>query len=87
MLAELIELLDSHLSSETVKPLGQIGVFHCRQPQKLHAVPIHQPSIVLVLKGTKRIAFSSRSERFDVGDLALLPAGSERLMENIPCSR
>lgn len=87
MLDELIELLDNHLSSETVKPLGQIGVFHCRQPQKLHAVPIHQPSIVLVLKGTKRIAFSSRSERFDVGDLALLPAGSELLMENIPCSR
>ena len=87
MIHELIELLDGHLSSPVINPLRQIGVFHCRQPQQLHAVPIHQPSIVLVLKGTKRITFSSRCEVFKAGDLALLPAGSELLMENIPCCR
>lgn len=87
MIHELITLLHTHLSPTEVKPLGQIGVFHCHQHQQLHAVPIHQPSMVLVLRGSKRVVLSARDETLQPGQVAFLPAGSELQMENIPCGR
>ena len=85
MIQDLIQLIRSHLAPSEVKPLGQIGVFHCHRHQRLRSVPIHHPSVVLVLEGTKRVTFAARQETLGAGELAFLPAGSELLMENIPC--
>lgn len=83
---ELIDLIHRHLSSTTGKPLGQMGVYHCHQHQKLHTVPVYHPSIILVLRGEKRVAFSSRDERLNEGFMALIPADSEIYVENTPCT-
>ncbi|MBY4678771.1 helix-turn-helix transcriptional regulator [Marinobacterium arenosum] len=56
--------------------------FHCVQPQRLHAVPIHQPALILVLQGEKRLY--SPADSATEGQLLLLPAGSSLQFENLP---
>jgi len=33
--------------------ISGIGIYHCRKPQSLHAVPIHQATFMPVIKGRK----------------------------------
>ncbi|HVL01610.1 MAG TPA: helix-turn-helix transcriptional regulator [Dongiaceae bacterium] len=81
---DLLQGCRDHVYRNQPPVLAGMGLFHCHQPQALRAVPLHQPSLVLVLNGTKRIYW--RGERTDchVGDLLLFPAMSEVQLENIP---
>lgn len=87
LIEKMIEQLRSHVSSRPHSALGTVGVFHCHQVQSLHRVPIHHPSIVLVLSGQKKVSLSQSEVICKSGDMVLLPAGSEALMENIPCPK
>lgn len=74
-----------HLSDDPARPpLGGVGVFHCRAPQSLHDVPIHQPLMVLVASGRKLIALGERRIEVGAGELLLLPGGCEVLVGNHP---
>jgi len=69
------------------KPLGGVGVFHCRSVQQLHAVPLHQACVVFVVSGVKNIGISARSFRCNAGTLALFAAGTHAQIENIPAAQ
>ena len=85
--ADIVAMLREHLAKTEVDPLGSMGVFHCRRQQRLHRVPVHQPSLVLVFKGEKKIVLTATSETIPAGSMAMLPAGSDVNIENLPCPR
>ncbi len=75
----------NHLTEDPTRaPLGGIGVFHSREPQSLHNVPIQQPLLVLVTTGRKIIALGERKVEVLPGQLLLLPGGCEVEVGNYP---
>ncbi|MBB1489510.1 helix-turn-helix transcriptional regulator [Oceanospirillum sediminis] len=58
-------------------------VFHCRDMQSLHRVHFYQPTLLLVLKGAKRIE-SPYDAICPQGNLLLIAQGSEFPFSNIP---
>ncbi|NRB40273.1 MAG: helix-turn-helix domain-containing protein [Pseudomonadales bacterium] len=80
----LKRLLQQHTQRTDVAPLGQLAVFQCHTFQRLHSVPIHQPTIILVLAGEKRLTFKQQSYRCQSGQIFLIPANSQIQLENIP---
>lgn len=84
-LAQLRRILLSLIADDPDRgPLGGLGLFHARRPQALRSVPIHQPSIVLVLSGRKSLFLGSRDSTVSAGQLLLLPAASELTFGNHP---
>lgn len=69
------------------RPLGGAGLFHSRAPQQLHAVPLRQPTLVLVLSGEKRLALGHRHLDIGAGELLLAPADSTVSLGNHPDPR
>ncbi len=70
---QLIDELKLHHQTEgAVTPLGAIGVFHCRKYQTLRHVPVHHPSLILILSGTKRLIIKSKEYFCDAGEMLLL---------------
>lgn len=84
LLAQLLEHTRQHIYSPAPEPLGSMGVFHCHHHQKLHAVPLWQPTIILVLQGHKRLQTRGVDTLCAAGDMLLMPAHSEIQFENIP---
>lgn len=60
-----------------------VAVFHCRSIQTLHKVRFYQPTLLLVLKGTKRIA-EPYNQDCEQGNLLLIPQDSEFPFSNLP---
>lgn len=60
-----------------------VQIFHCREPQSLHRVHFFQPTLMLVLSGTKRIS-GPLNRDCPQGNLILVPAGFEFPFANIP---
>jgi len=88
LLAHLRTTLFEHLSDDPLRmPLGGLGIFHCRRPQALRNVPIHQPVAVLVVSGRKLIALGERRIEIFPGELLLLPAGCTVEIGNHPDAR
>jgi len=84
-LEHLASVLRDHVQhSGAEKPLGGVGVFHCRSTQQLHAVPLHQACIVFVVSGVKHIQVNTRRYSCSAGRLALFAAGTHAQIENIP---
>ncbi len=65
-------------------PLSGLGLFHARCAQALRAVPIHQPTVVLILGGHKELVAGERLIHATSGDLLLLPASHELSFANHP---
>ena len=84
LLDTLRHLTRRHVYDAAPEPMGTFGVFHCLLPQALHAVPIHQPTIVVVLEGEKRLYNHAYDIRCGAGEIILLPALTEFRMENLP---
>lgn len=70
-----------------VHRLADLGWFYARKQQSLRRVALHQPGLVIVLSGTKRIARNDRWENIHAGQLAALPAPIELDMSNVPDAR
>lgn len=87
-LAQIRVRLLEYLSGDPGRrPLGGIGIFHCRQAQALRNVPILQPVAVLVASGRKIIALGERRIEVSPGELLLLPGGSTVEIGNHPGRR
>jgi AraC-like DNA-binding protein len=87
-LEQIRQRLIKHLSLDPRRsPLGGIGVFHCRRPQEVRNVPIHQPLVVLVVSGHKTIILGERSLTVSPGELLLLPGGCTVAIGNHPGPR
>lgn len=84
LLKTLLEHTRQHVYDPQPAPLGSMGVFHCHHRQTLRAVPLWQPSIVVVLQGTKRMVSGHVDLVCEAGEMLLIPAHSEVLLENIP---
>jgi AraC-like DNA-binding protein len=85
VLTQIRTHLITHLSSDAQRtPLGGVGIFHCRQPQALRNVPIHQAIAVLVVSGRKIIALGERRIKIQPGELLLLPGGCSVEVGNHP---
>lgn len=84
LLPELLEACRQHIYHNVPPQLDGMGVFHCHQRQSLRAVPIHQPSLILVLCGEKHLHHAGSLTRCTAGKLLLLPAMCEVQLENIP---
>ena len=75
----------AHLEPNPARePLGGLGIFHCRKPQKLREIPILQPFSILVVSGEKRVIINDREISISAGELLLLPSGFSLWMENLP---
>ena len=87
-LRQLQRELQGHLTEDPGRaPLGGVGVFHCRRPQALRDVPIHQPTAVLVISGRKTMTLGSRRVEVAPGELLLLPGGATVGIGNQPGQR
>src|SRR3990167_5811297 len=84
LLPELLEACRQHIYHNVPQQLDGMGVFHCHHRQSLRAVPIHQPSLILVLCGEKHLHHAGSLTRCTAGKLLLLPAMCEVQLENIP---
>lgn len=74
-IAQLEQCLSDHLSRKTARPpLGGIGLFHCISPQALRQMPILQPTLILVVRGQKRVQIAGREFKADAGELIITPA-------------
>lgn len=88
ILTKLRRQVLEHLSCDPLRPpLNGVGVFHCRLPQALRNVPIHQPVAVLVVSGHKIIALGERRIEITPGELLLLPSGCTIEIGNHPSHR
>ena len=77
--------LSAHLDEDPCRPpVGGMGVFHCRAPQVVRAVPFHVPCVILVVRGGKTVVESARELRVKAGELLLFPAGCSVEMGNRP---
>lgn len=68
---------------EHPQPEFPIHIFHCREMQQLHRVHFYQPTLMLVLRGTKRIS-GPINQDCPQGSLILVPAGFEFPFANLP---
>lgn len=80
------ELL-SHVNPDPERgPLGGVGLFHCRTPQRLREVPIAAPTFVLVVSGHKELKLGARRLTVRAGELLLLPGGVSTWIGNLPAA-
>lgn len=84
LLAELLEHTRQHVYAATPTPLGSLGVFHCHHHQRLRAVPIWHPTLILVMQGKKRLQTATTDILCPAGEMLLVPAHSVLQLENIP---
>ena len=82
----LKQITRRHVQGQTPEPLGTVGVFHCHRKQALHAVPVHQPALIIVLSGEKRLHATALESACLPGQMLMLPGNCELQMENIPDS-
>lgn len=88
ILTKLRRQVLEHLSCDPLRPpLGGVGIFHCRLPQALRNVPIHQPVAILVVSGYKIFALGERRIEITPGELLLLPSGCTIEIGNHPGRR
>ncbi len=65
--------------------MSGIGIYHCRKPQSLHAIPIHQATFMLVIKGRKDAEVDgSQAVSVRPGELLILPADTTLWIGNQP---
>jgi AraC-like DNA-binding protein len=68
----------------TTRPLGGVGVFHSHIRQSLRAVPIHHPTVVMILAGRKELHVAAATREIQAGELLLVPGNSSLHIGNIP---
>jgi len=74
----LLGTLRQHIKTRGAEtPLGAISVFHCTRPQLIKRVPIHHPSLIIILSGKKHVLRAQQPESCKAGSLLLLPAPVE----------
>ncbi|MFN3987371.1 MAG: helix-turn-helix transcriptional regulator [Rhodocyclaceae bacterium] len=59
-------------------PAG-MGLFHCRSTQHLHNVPLHHPTLLVVLAGEKQLIHGRDAVSAGAEELMLLPPGLVRV--------
>ena len=64
--------------------LSDLGMYSCRQSHRLREVPIFDPTLLVVLNGTKRLHLDSSEFEVRPGKIMLLPGNSKFLVENHP---
>lgn len=81
----LLNTLRQHIKTRGAEtPLGAISVFHCTRPQLIKRVPIHHPSLIIILNGRKHFLRTQQPEFCKAGSLLLLPAPIEIDITNEP---
>ena len=84
-LAHIQQQLSHHVhTTGSNTPLGSLGVFHCQRPQLLHQIPIHMPTLVLVVNGQKKILRNQTLLTVDRGELLLVPGNCILELSNHP---
>lgn len=83
-LTAIAQRLRRHLQQGAGQTLGNLGVFHCYQPQALRQVPLHHPGLVLVVSGVKQVYDKLQPVQYQVGQLLLFSAGETIHFENFP---
>lgn len=66
--------------------LSDLGMYSCQQSHRLSEVPIFQPTLLIVLNGSKTLYFESNEFEIRPGKIMLLPADTQFLVENQPAS-
>lgn len=84
ILQALLDHTRQHVYNANPSPLGNMGVFHCHHHQRLRAVPLWHPTLILVLQGAKRLQTGTIDKTCVAGEMLLIPAHSEVQLENIP---
>ncbi|NOY71406.1 MAG: AraC family transcriptional regulator [Gammaproteobacteria bacterium] len=74
---------DPYLQEEK-SSLHGLGVYHCHQLQKLRAVPLLQPMIMLVVTGHKEVTIEDRTYAVHSGELFIAPSDTTLWIKNNP---
>jgi len=85
-LTKLRDHLIQHVQSSDQVPLKKLGIFHTHQFQALRSVPIHQPSIIFVLDGTKSLVMSEQTFLAQSGSMLIAPGNVTLSLTNEPSS-
>ena len=86
MLAELREQLLRHIHNPQQQPLSHLGLFQTHQLQALRQVPIHQPTLILVIAGCKTLLAPGQHMTASGGQMLLVKAGEAVNLTNDPCA-
>lgn len=76
----LVKIKEKRQKSESLSPFS---VFHCYQEQKIHRVPIINPTLIFVLKGEKRIGLQAECQCV-AGELIYIAGGQNVFLHNLP---
>lgn len=88
MLKTLREALKSDPYRDQEKsPFHGLGIYHCHKLQKLRAVPMLQPMIMLVVTGHKEITVDEKTFSVHSGELFIAPPDTTLLIKNNPDPR
>ena len=86
-LTHIQQQLSQHVqASEFRTPLGSLGVFHSRHTHTLRQIPIHMPTMVLVVNGTKTVYQNHKTLAIQRGDLLLTPGNCILDISNHPAA-
>jgi len=68
-------------------PLPGLSIYHCHQLQRIRAVPMLQPMLMLVVAGQKEITLDERQFLVGAGELFITPSDQTLLIRNTPDAR
>ncbi len=84
-LNQLKQTLLAHIQHPEQEPLKYLGLFQTHQVQALRQVPIHQPTLILVIAGRKTLLKPGVQMVADQGQLLMVAAGESVNLTNDPC--
>ncbi|MEM7588280.1 MAG: AraC family transcriptional regulator N-terminal domain-containing protein, partial [Acidobacteriota bacterium] len=61
-----------------------LGLYRCWRPQKIRDITLPEASVLLVLRGRKHLATTSRSWEAGPGEMLVVPAGTNFWLGNYP---
>ncbi|MEM1183042.1 MAG: helix-turn-helix transcriptional regulator [Acidobacteriota bacterium] len=85
---EAAEALERNAGGERqTAAIGQgLGLYRCSRPQEIRDIRVNEACVLLVLRGRKQLATSSRSWTATDGEMLLVPAGLSFWLGNYPRS-
>lgn len=86
LLAELRHELATYPEDRTAcgQDIGCLGIYRCVRSQRLTAVPLHLPCMMLVITGCKHLVIDNVNFAVRPGELLMLPAGRQFRVTNSP---
>lgn len=74
ILSQFNDTLMEHFHLQEESSLDCLSIYRCYLPQQLRSIPFHQPTLLMVASGQKKVQINTANLTVDKGDLLVVPA-------------